>query len=209
MLVKVSTGVEEVSAASYMRQLEEIFRRESSKTSELTHPEAFIRARAVRLWSDGDTDADTKVAAMIEGRPALNELDLLAQRRVSAWTRRLLDVFLSRKVFQTEPMLAHARLFFDGYAAPASPVEDTQLEEDMKTDDAPLRDYFCYLLLDFATADRELEELPLAAALVLSGQLKVKDRFRELAAKELRLRKKQLDKLDQQKHELLAKADHH
>ena len=95
MLVKVSTGLEEVSAESYIRQAEEIFSQKATKTAELTHPEAFIRARAVKLFSEGDREADAKIEEMIEGRPALDELDLLAQQKIAGLTRRLVDVLLA------------------------------------------------------------------------------------------------------------------
>ena len=80
------------------------------------------------------------------------------------------------------------------------------MAKDIKTDDEPMQDYYCYVLLDFVTTDRDLEEIPLAAALSLSEQLGLKDRFAEIAKRELRLRKKQLDKIDKEKENLLAKA---
>lgn len=207
MLVKVSTELEDVSAASYLRQADEIFNKGTAKAAELTHPEAFIRARALKLWADGDTEADRKIELMIEGTPALDELDLLAQKNVAGWTRRLIDTFLNRKWMQTEPVLAHARLFFDDYVPAGRPADDRDLAEAIKTQDKPLQDYYCYVLLDFVTADRDLEEMPLAAALVLTDKLGLKDRFMEIAKRELRLRKKQLNRLDQQKDELLAKVN--
>jgi hypothetical protein len=70
-----------------------------------------------------------------------------------------------------------------------------------------MQDYYGYVLLDFVTADRDLEELPLAAALVLAEKLGLKDRFTEIAKRELRLRKKQLETIDQDKEKLLAKAN--
>ena len=76
----------------------------------------------------------------------------------------------------------------------------------MRTDDPAMQDYYGYLLLDFVTADRDLEELPLAAALSLAEQLGLKDRFVEIAKRELRLRKKQLETIDEEKDTLLAKA---
>ena len=209
MLVKVSTELEEVSAESYIRQAEEIFSREATKAADLTHPEAFIRARAIKLWSDGDVRADAKIQEMIEGRPALDDLDLLAQTKVSNLTRRLLDVFLSAKWIQSDPVRAHARLFFEDYAVPQGPQQDRSLADDIKTGDKPMRDYYCYVLLDFVTADRDLEELPLAAALVLTGELGLKDRFVEIARRELRLRKKQLEKIDKDKENLLARVSKH
>ena len=64
-----------------------------------------------------------------------------------------------------------------------------------------MQDYYGYILLDFVTADRDLEELPLAAALVLAEKLGLKDRFTEIAKRELRLRKKQLETIDQDKED--------
>ena len=58
----------------------------------------------------------------------------------------------------------------------------------------------------FVTADRELEELPLAAALVLVETLGLKERFADIAKKELRLTKKQFDQLDRNKDSLLKRV---
>ncbi len=152
-------------------------------------------------------DADRKIEEMLEGRPVLNNLDLLAQRKVAGLTRRLLDVLLSHRWMQTELVLAHARLFFADYAPPEDILVDRSLAEDIRTDDPPMQDYYGYVLLDFVTADRDLEELPLAAALLLAETLGMKDRFIGIAKRELRLRKKQLETIDQDKEKLLAKAN--
>jgi hypothetical protein len=206
MLLKVHTQLDEVNAESYLRQAEEIFSqgRGHVRTEELTHPEAFIRTRAVKLWADGDPEADAKIREMIEGRPVLADLDLLGQRRVGGLTRRLVDVLLSRPALQTESVLAHARLFFEDYVPPSDLLEDPALADDLRTADAAMQDYYCFVLLDFVTADRDLEELPLAAALGLSEKLGLRDRFAEIAQRELRLRKKQLEKIDDDKQRLLA-----
>jgi hypothetical protein len=107
---------------------------------------------------------------------------------------------------QTDLTLAHARMFFDGYAVRAGESEDATLADDIRSDDKPMQDYYCYVLLDFVTADRDLEELPLAATLVLSEKFGLKARFAEIARKELRLRKKQFEKIDEEKDDLLTKA---
>ncbi len=207
MLLKVETQVEEVSPESYLRQADEVFGRGETKTEGLSHPEAFIRARAVKLWADRDPQSERKIEEMLEGRPALGNLDLLRQRTVAGLTRRLIDVLLSRRWIQTEPVLAHARLFFEEYLPPEDLLEDPALAADIRTDDRPMQDYYAYVLLDFVTADRDLEEFPLAAALELAEKLALKDRFIEIAKRELRLRKKQLETIDQDKEKLLAQAD--
>ena len=207
MLLKVQTELDEVSPEGFLHQAEEVFSRGGAKTDGLSHPEAFIRAQAVKLWADGDHDADRKIKDMLEGTPELNKLDLLAQQKVAGLTRRLIDVFLSRPWMQSELVLAHARLFFEDYVPPTSLLEDRALAMGLHTDDQPMQDYYCYVLLDFVTADRDLEELPLAAALLLTENLGLKDRFLELVRRELRLRKKQLETIDQDKESLLAKAN--
>jgi len=206
MLVKLATGLDEVNAESYIRQADEIFSKGPAKTAGITHPEAFIRARAIKLWHEGDEAVEAKIAEMIEGTPALDELDLLGQRKISGLTRRLIDALLAEPWMQTEPITAHARLFYPDSALPKPDRSDGGLPADLATDDQPLQDYYCYVMLDFVTADRELEEMPLAAALQLSERLGLKDRFLEIARKELRLGKKQLDKIDQQKAAILHEA---
>jgi Zn-dependent protease with chaperone function len=206
MLLKVETQLDDVNPESYLRQAEEVFGHKGARTEGLSHPEAFIRARAVKLWADHDPDADQKIEGMLEGRLALGNLDLLAQRKAAGLTRRVFDVLLSHRWMQTESVLAHARLFYEDYVPPQELQEDSKLAEDLHTDDQPMQDYYCYILLDFVTADRDLEELPLAASLLLAERLGFKERFSEIAKRELRLRKKQWESIDQEKESLLAKA---
>jgi Zn-dependent protease with chaperone function len=207
MLVKVSTGVQEVSAEGYLRQAEEIFARGAAATEELTHPEAYVRARAIKLWAEGQPDADADIERMIEGTPGLDELDLLAQERVAASTRHVLDALLWRRWFQTDPVLAHARLFFEDYAPPAESPSSAELAQLVRVEPSSLRDYYCFVLLDFASADRDLDEAPLAAALSVAESLGIQSRLMELARQELRLRKSQLEKVDAGKNAILAAAD--
>jgi hypothetical protein len=206
-LVKVQTGVTEIDPAAYLRQADEIFTRECANTDGITHPEAFIRARAVRLWHEQHPDAENLISQMIEGNPALDELDLLGQFHSGQETRRLMDALLWRKWFQSDVVLAHARLYFDDYSPPNKAVELAGLlAEGRKLPDS-VRDYWCFVLLDFVTADREMEEPPLAAALLLTEQIGIKPRFVELLRQELKLRKNVLERIDKNKEQILAEAD--
>ncbi len=205
MLVKVTTSLTDVNAASYLRQAEEVLSKENVKATGLTHPEAFIRALAVQLYFDKADNVERRIADMIEGSLALDEIDLLRQQRVSGLTRRLIDAMLAPRWLQTELTVAHARLYFPDYKT-VPENRDERLADDLKTPDASLQNYYCYVLLDFVTADRELEELPLAAALALVETIGLKERFADIAKKELRLTKKQFDQLDRNKDALLKRA---
>lgn len=204
-LVKIQTGLAQVSAPGYLKQAEEIFAKDGAASKELSHPEAFIRARALSLWQNQGPDTPTQIARMIEGTEALDELDLIGQARQVRNTRRLLECFLAPKWFQTPAIMGHARLFFDDFQ-PAT-AKDASIVDITKFCDAKLREYWCYLLLDFVTADPELDDMPLAAALVFSRQLGLDAQFEKMAAEELKLKVRDLRKLKEQAAEMLAQAE--
>ena len=114
-LVKIQTGLSQVSPASYLKQAEEIFDKGKVASEELTHPEAFIRARALTLWQDERQNATAHIQEMIEGAAAFEELDLIGQKRLARATRQLVENLLRPKWFQTPATLGHAKLFFDDF----------------------------------------------------------------------------------------------
>jgi hypothetical protein len=204
-LVKVQTGLGQVSASGYLKQAEEIFANGNIATEGGSHPELFIRARALALWHEQAEDAAAEIVKMIEGTVGLDNLDLISQQRQVNNTRRLLEQLLRPKWFQTPAVLGHAKLFFADFQAAAGP-DDSHLGA-LKFSDSKLREYLCYVLLDFVTADPELDDLPLAAALDLSRQLELDAQFEKLAAKELNLKVRDVRKLKDQATEMLAKAE--
>ncbi len=201
-LVKVQTGLATASGASYLRQADEIFARADARTAEVSHPEAFIRARALRLWSEDDPDLDASVVAMLEGPAALDELDLTGQARLSELTRRWLGQLLRPLWFQTPAVLAHARAFFDDFQPATEP--DETLPADLRSNDPKTREYLSFLLLDFAVADRELEDLPLALAWEWSRRLEIDAIFDKLVTKELKLKAREWNKLKKDAPKMLA-----
>lgn len=204
-LVKTETGLPEVSAASYLRQADEIFAREEAKTKGLDHPETFIRARALRLWAEQDAGLEDWLTATIEGPLGVDEIDLVGQQRMAKLTRRFLGELLRPEWFQSPPVLAHARAFFQDFAVPSAP--DASIAEDLRFADSASREYLCYLLLDFAAIDPELEEVPLAAALDWAGRLGMAETFEKIAIKELGLGKRRLNKVKKEAEALLRKAE--
>ena len=136
-LVKIQTGLNQVSAASYLRQAEEIFAKGNVATEGVSHPEAFIRARALALWQEHAGEAIARISDMIEGTLVLDELDLIGQARLTQHTRRFLEYILQPKWFQTTATLGHAKLFFADFQ-PAKTREASALRS-MDQDLASLR----------------------------------------------------------------------
>ncbi len=205
--LKVQTGLPSVSPESFLRQADEISQMDNPKTDESTHPEGFIRARSLRLWQERGDAVDAEIARMIEGTPEFDRLDLLGKMSVAAVTRKLIDTLLRHVWFRTDAVLGHARLFFEDFTPSATPTAVDALAAEIAPYDKGLRDYLCYVLLDFATVDRSLDELPLAAAFELSGKLGLEKQFSAAAAKELVLKKKQLEQLEAAASEMLANAE--
>ena len=203
-LVKIETGLTAVSAASYLRQSDEIFAKGHPRTEGVTHPETFIRVKATRLWVEEPLQEDRVLRDIIEGPLCLDELDLLGQQALTGATRRLITEFLRPRWLQTDLTLAHAQLFFDDFKP--SPGMDVLEPDELPAGDDKVRDYFCYVLLDFAVADGDLEDAPLAAALLLADRLGLKERFFTLAVKELNLRKKQVETLEASAQTIVARA---
>jgi hypothetical protein len=209
-LIKVQTGLVDAQAESYLRQSDEIFGQAEIKTEGLTHPETFIRARALKLWADRGADANAEIARMIEGALELGRLSLVGQHRLASLTRRLLVRYLEPTWLRTEPILAHARLFFPDLdpGAPEAPVgpEARSLKVELAAATESVRKYVGYVLLDLATVDGSLERAPLAAALRLSEDLEIADDFLTLAGEELELAKRALTRLKKDSAKIVAGA---
>lgn len=207
MLVKIATGLDEVDADSYRKQAAEVLEKEPTGSEGATHPEQYIRARVIDLWREDPDVADKAVRELIQGAPPLSRLDFTAQQRLARQTRVLVDGFFTPEWARTDLLVSHARLFFDEFEPSATQNGSLEkLQQSAARAHNSVRDYFCYVLLDFASADRDLEEAPLVHALGLAEQLGFGDRMSELAAKEFRLRKKQLEQLSEKREKILAAA---
>ena len=102
-------------------------------------------------------------------------------------------------------MLVHAKLFFEDFR-PAS-AKDSALLAGLTFADSKLREYLGYVLLDFVTADPELDDMPLAAALELCRELNVELEFEKLAFKELKMKERELKRVRDDAATMLASAE--
>ena len=204
-LVKMQTGISQVNGASYLKQADEIFHSGKVKTDGFSHPEAFIRARALALWQNMAMACEKEVSAMIEKAESLDDLDLISQVRWTDVTRRVLEQLLRPKWFQTDATLAHARLYFPGFQPAAA--ADPRLAEELQGTDPWVADYLGYVLPDFVGADSELDEVALAATLDLAQRLGIAPSFEKAASKDLKIKARQWKRLKTEGAGILAKAE--
>ena len=92
------------------------------------------------------------------------------------------------------------------HSAKANKSIGVELIDQIKNATENLKKYVAYVILDFVAADRDLEHAPIALALDVCEQLGIKTLFSDIARKELRLRKKQMDLIGETRDELIAAA---
>ncbi|MGJ7563375.1 SprT-like domain-containing protein [Variovorax sp. GB1R11] len=199
-LIKIETGLTQVNVESYLAQAEEICADPATQTRGTSHPEVFVRARAMRLWTERQHDAEDWLATALEGPLDLGTLDMLGQQRVGALTRGAIAQLLQRAYLQSEPLLAHARRFFPDFAPPASAMPPPEPVP------AGLHDYLASVLVDFVAADPELDDVTLAAALGLAEALGCAEPLEQRVVKDLRFPKRSLTRVKRDATALLDKA---
>lgn len=203
-LVKTVTGLSQVSGKSYLTQADEIFSKSKPRTEQLTHPETFMRARALRLWADDDESLDASIAKMIEEDERLDALDLIQQARLTKLTRRFLQHHLAPAWFRSDAVIAHARLYFPDFTPAKKP--DAELADELAGLSKTRREYLCNVMLDFCAVDPDLEDMPVAAAIEQARDLECLSHFEKTAAKELKLKAKDLKRLKEKAAGMLAAA---
>lgn len=191
-LVKVSTGLEKVNADSYIKQADEILSDANETiTAGISHPENFIRAKAISLWHRQNEKAEEEISKMIEGVAKLDTLDLFQQKKTETLTRLFIQLFLKPKWFQGNITLSLARQYFADFVTNEKAVLTDDTIKGFEQLHTSVKDYFSYILLDFIFADPALEEIPAGWAFQFSEDLFLKDRFEPALKKEQKLTDKQ------------------
>ncbi len=199
-LVRTTTGLQEVSAKAYLVQADEALSHDKQTGSEqYSHPETFIRVRALADWDEEPDHADKKLVELVEGQKELEALDVLGQVKFSKLTERFIKAFLNRPWLDTETLEAHARGYFYLYKyeldKPASAAEIDDLKDALDGQSESIIDYFCFVLLDFITVDPDLEDAPLLEAIKFTEQTGLAKAFDVHMASELKLTKKKAKSL--------------
>lgn len=196
-LVRVTTGLENISPKAYLKQADEALASSHKDgvqvgSEEWSHPETFIRVRALADWSEAPEMADDKLVSLVEGDNVLEQLDLLSQERMSGLTRDIILYFLRYPWDNQETLIAHAQGFFvdieKDLKRPATEDRNNMFDA-VKSLPNSLKEFVAYLLMDFATVDTDLEDTPLIEAVHLADKFEIKDIFEAALKQDLKLSK--------------------
>lgn len=192
-LVKISTGLEQVNADNYIKQADEIFINDKGfTTAGISHPENFIRAKSLQLWRDDKANADELIGKMIISNATLDHLDIFQQQEISTLTRTILQLLLKPKWMQTSLAISHARQFFTDFKTEESTLLTNDVIDVIEQADKSIKEYLCYVLLDFCLVDTDLEIVPSGWAFQFAEDLKLKEIFDRIVKKEMTFSDKKL-----------------
>jgi len=201
-LVKIATGLDKVSAESYVKQAEEIFSTASGvKAATVSHPENFIRARAIQLWHEKKEAAEAEIIKMIEGSTDLDQLDVFKQKDLLQFTRKFMQLLLKPTWFRSNLVTSLAKQYFADFSYDEDVTPDEQFVEAISGAHASIKDYLGYIMLDFALVDGALEQIPFGWAFQFAETVQLAAVFDAIVKKELQLSDK---KMQQHKQNTMA-----
>ena len=193
VLIKVMTGLTNVDPAAYLRQAQEV-ETAGTKSQGLSHPEAYLRARAVQLWWVGDSDLANWLEKHLRGPLSIEALDLPGQSKLAQMTRAFLARFMSELDESSEELTTQLRAIFPDFGRQEEvPLDLTEIGLD-RIDDAT-RDYFIALMFDLAMADADATETTMIAAAKIAAEIGATERLTGALRRDLKWTKARSDKL--------------
>lgn len=197
-LVKIATGLQAVNADSYIKQADQIFATDAAtRATGISHPENFIRARAISLWHTNGKQSDTDIRQMIEGHTTFDEIDLFKQQEIAFATHELICLLLQPEWMRTVHLIALAKQYFGDLDITTS-ADKAALAGKIARFHSSVHDYLAYVLYDFCTADKQLEDVPLGYSFYLADELKLDKAFSGAVKKERKLTEKKIVSLKKQ-----------
>jgi plasmid stability protein len=199
-LVKVQTGIGTVDAAAYLRQAVEIEAQEAQASTAHSHPETFIRARALSLWWEGADNMQAWLDARLHGPLALDRLDLPGQQHLQQLTRGFIAHFLADGGLASEAVLTQVRAIFPDWTGtePAVPPSDLKAVLSADLSATAVSTYLNALLVDLSLADPDQQDGALLRAGRLARELGTFDGFEAHLRRDAAMGRRELDKYKRQ-----------
>jgi len=184
-LIKVTTGLSDVVVDDYLSQADEVLDKSDAGSQGSSHPETYMRAKVLSMAEEGGQwYQDT--AALVLGKLDVVSLDLLDQISLSKASKTLIALVTEQPCMRTETLEAMAQQYFPKYEwTEISPARDELISVIESSKDKTL-EYLSYILLDFATADPELEPVSAVIAFQLAQALNLDSIFEPILRRELK-----------------------
>jgi hypothetical protein len=189
-LIKLNTGLEKVSAESYLKQADEILERISEGSDGETHPENFIRAKSLQLFQTDNDNFYKKTEKIISGKTDLHQLNLFTKALVFQITKDLISIVLKPKWTQSEYCTTLFKQYFPGADVNANAFINDDFKAKIENSKKNLKEYYAYIMLDFALCDPDLKDGFIGHILDIAEQLGLEDNMKTILKKEQNLTEK-------------------
>lgn len=186
-LVKIQTGLDKISPTKYLEQADEILAKSESAQQGESHPESYVRAKCVALFAEKKMEAYPEISKIIFGKPGLYTLNIFSKEKIHEDTRELAQLVIKPKWMQSELVKAHYRQYFKEFKVSTDIMITPEFKEKIKGVQDNLKDYYAYVMLDFALCDTEMTEAACGLILDLSEQLELEAALSKAIKKELKL----------------------
>lgn len=192
VLVKVMTGMNAVDPDAYLRQAEEL-EASARKSEGFSHPETFLRARALDLWWKSDPRLESWIDTSLLGPISIEGLDLMRQRELTQMTQGFFARFLRDIRVDSPHVLTQIRSYFPAFQPTDPPLDLARISGD-RIDDAT-RGYFVALMLDCAMADPEARDTVMQSVAKISREIGAADKLKTMLRQDLKWTKIQIDRV--------------
>ena len=196
-LVKLTTGVDKVNPKSYIVQAEEILNSENKPTEENSHPESFLRAIALDLWTKDQNIADKEIEKLIEPKVEFDKLNIFSQKELKILTNKLIRLILKPSWNRTDMILNLAKEYFPDIST-FEDIDSEKLFDEISQTGQSTKKYLAYVLLDFAFVDQNQGNVSLGYAFELAENAGLKEEFNLIVKKELKITLRKLKDLRQE-----------
>ncbi len=192
MLLKTMTGIPNPDAASYLRQAEEL-EKNPAPSQGISHPEVFLRARAIDKWWRTDADTEIWIKDRLFGPLSLAKLDLLRQIEMTDLTQKYFQFLLPDEITRSERVLTEVHSLFPEWLPGTNMLSETELAA-LSVDDS-VRDYFSALTFDLAMADPDVRDTILTAGAIAATKLKGLEPYKLALKRDLKLTKAAVERI--------------
>lgn len=186
-LVKINTGLSQVNPDSYLEQAKEIMKGDKEFSQHHSHPESYIRSLALLLRAESDEEYYDKIEKMICGPLNLSTLDIFEQVEMSELTNDLIQLIVRPKWINTAAVMNLCTKYFRDFSKVENIESVESLAEQIEEPHHSIKDFVCYVLLDFARIDSDLEGLGLGHTLQIAELLSMSSEYEKIIRKELKL----------------------
>lgn len=186
-LIKIYTGLENISVQSYLKQADEILAKDSKGSEGTSHPEIFMRAKVIALYHEQKDAANNTIENIIAGKTNIYALDIFAQQKISEQTKELIQIIIKPKWVRTDLNMALCKQYISDFKQNSSIIINDEFLKKYELLDEATQNYFAYVLYDFAMCDNNITEAMIGYILNISEHLHLSDVLSKLIKKEMKL----------------------